>query len=210
MLPTSTKQLSPLVFNCPSHGLKASEDPMCSCLFYLLIRRGQFNLNINIYIYYWYQILLFTCHILLDTSSRNWPSGPQEEIFKCVGTLHSRVLRLQINRKQLLTVVGQQAHTHVREYQNIRDGSLRQDWNPLHSQHHYTRVSFSCYILNSKKPFCNSQQPSTAPWLGQTSPDWLLIIYSSVTYHFIRPYKLEFRFSAKNKIISDKVAGPKL
>lgn len=152
---------------------------ICQSLFYLLIwaNKTQFNLRS------WFIGIKFYC--LLVTSGRNWPSGPQEEVFKRVGTLHSRVLGLKIKRRHLLTEINcTHEQIHMLEYQSIRAMSSHHSWNPLHS-HHYAIVSFSCYTLKSKKAFCNSQQSPTSLWLGQTSTDWLLTTYCSGTYHWI-------------------------
>lgn len=94
---------------------------VCQCLFHLLIRANQCNLRSSITGIQFHHLL---CHILSVTSGRNWPSRPQEEVFKCVGTLHSRVLRLQIKGKHLLTVINQQANTRVMENVRISDSCV--------------------------------------------------------------------------------------
>lgn len=55
---------------------------------------------------YWHLFSMITSHIPSITPNRNWPSGPQEEVFKRVGTLHSGILCLQIKRTHLLTAIN--------------------------------------------------------------------------------------------------------
>lgn len=67
---------------------------------------------------------MITCHILSIASNRNWPSGPQEEVFKCVGTLHSGILCLQIKWTHLLTAINS-IHKHINMLAGIK---LSKSW----------------------------------------------------------------------------------
>lgn len=120
-------------------------------------------------------------YCLLVTSNTNWPSGPQQEVFKRVGPLHGRVLRLEIKRRHLLTAIDW-AHKQLHmldKCQNIRvrsseHGCLQR--SVCKQQDHYATVSVSCYILNSRYVVIHSDLPLFSDWLGQTSPHWLLCI----------------------------------
>lgn len=114
-----------------------------------------------------------------------WPSRSQEEVFKSVGPLHSRVLCLQIKRRFVDRIqVNTKANGHVRRYQNITVTSVQHGYNPLDShpgiimQRRASPVTY----WTAERVFCNSQQSHAALWLGETSPRWTLTKYYSVRY----------------------------
>lgn len=156
---------------------------ICQCLFQLLMGANQTQFNLRSYIT---GSSLFTCHILFVTSCRNWPSGPQQEVFKCVRPLHSRVLCLQIKRRHLLAVIN---WTHKYTLGGVR---ISESWVYRTAATLCTAIPGSLcngeLLPLHRKVFCNTQQSPTTLWLGQTSPHRLLTIYCSVTYHWISQF----------------------
>lgn len=121
--------------------------------------------------------------------SRNWPPGTQEEVLESVRTLHGRVLRLQNTglaerRRRGLSIIINQEKPHTWEGQKTTVMNSQCAWNPVcgTSKHHYARGSFSHFILNSKRLFCNSWQRPTAGRRGQPSADWLLGMRTTIVF----------------------------